>query len=222
MENFWQYFSLKLTLLSKKSIFFLHHWSNIYTKLWLTSGPCWTPQPRNALLLGSVSSGMCSLTMVTMTGRVLICESFCRHKKKDLVVFVLQFPPKANPKPWSLIGWLDRKVTSQKRLKKTKKTKNPKKQPIVSSGHSGVRWWTWKRRRGGAGCGPAGDRAEWSEPRWPPPPRLAASAPSSCPSWDSRGSDIIKQRQQKGDSFPEPMPSPLSKLSRWSLWFWFA
>lgn len=155
----------------------------------------------NALLLGSVSSGMCSVTMETMTGRVRICESICRHKiKRSCDVWTPaapQFPPKANLKPWSLIGSSDRNV-----IRKRKKKNNPKtKQPIVFSGDSSIRWWTWKRRREGAGCGPAGDRAARSEPRWPPPPTPAASAPSSCPSCDGRE---VTSSERKGEGAGRP------------------
>ena len=68
---------------------------------------------------------------------------------------------------------------------------------------TGVRWWTWRRRLGGAGCGPAGGRAERSGPRWLPPPMPAASAPSSCPSCESRESDIISMRQIEGGAHIE-------------------
>lgn len=68
-------------------------------------------------------------------------------------MFVLQFPPKANPKPWSLIGWLDRKVTSQKRWKKNKppqKTANSflrrLRRQMVDLEKETRRCWLWSSR----------------------------------------------------------------------------
>lgn len=69
-------------------------------------------------------------------------------------MFVLQFPPKANPKPWSLIGWLDRKVTSQKRFKKKQKNKKPPKnsflrrlrRQMVDLEKETRRCWLWSSR----------------------------------------------------------------------------
>lgn len=66
---------------------------------------------------------------------------------------------------------------------------------------SEVRWWTWRRTRGGAGCGPAGGREERPEPRWPPPPTPAASAPSSGPFCEEVTSEEVTSsntNQQEG------------------------
>lgn len=128
----------------------------------------------------SVCSGMCSVTSVAMA-MTLGCDIICHHDTR-LAVGTERYPP------WSVCL-----------------RHGPIRSPALwaAAQRSKVRWWTWKRTHGGAGCGPAGGREGRSEPQWLPPPKPAASAPSSCPSCDIRGSDIIKhnpseRRERKG------------------------
>lgn len=132
----------------------------------------------NALLLSLLRNVLCNLCSHGHDPRLWHhlppwYEAGCRHRKISPWSVCLRRGPIRSPALWA------------------------------AAQRSKVRWWTLKRTHGGAGCGPAGGREGRSEPQWLPPPKPAASAPSSCPSCDIRGSDIIKhnpseRRERKG------------------------